>query len=337
MFVHTAGDSGLDSYYWMLNGKATNVDEATRNCVEGQLQTKLGKDYTVESHAYDGFTTTSVLKGAAVGAVLGIRPGFDLSAKQIAYLENRKCRFVKPLEELKKSIEAHPDATHFVVLHVGGNDFRERLSNPFAILFNVPKILKQYFAIIDTIKDIKARDIRPIIMMQYRLDANNDCYHIYKVMKVIGTISLAVNAVACALLAAPLFSWPLRYLFPLVGAALLAVSSRLLPITAPLSKDMAMGTLGGLMQRFYKPILTMAKREGIPVLDLPNTFNPYESLYISGIEPGKKGSELIAEGIDHIVKHHDFASKQSKLYYKGSAATYQAVDNNPSRWKVFYN
>ena len=62
-------------------------------------------------------------------------------------------------------------------------------------------------------------------------------------------------------------------------------------------------------------------------------------MVLSGIEPGEKGSELIAEGIDHIIKNHDYDDEDSvsKLYSKkGSADKYFASDNTVSGWEVSY-
>jgi hypothetical protein len=42
----------------------------------------------------------------------------------------------------------------------------------------------------------------------------------------------------------------------------------------------------------------------LPILDLPNSFNPYDDkLYISGIEPSEKGGALIAKGLSYIIIH----------------------------------
>ena len=92
--------------------------------------------------------------------------------------------------------------------------------------------------------------------------------------------------------------------------------------------------MGTLLQSFYRPILQQAKKDKIPILDLPNTFNPYKDLYDHGIEPGKQGTELIAEGIAHIVKNHDY-STESKLYSK-KGNEYNAAINQPSNWNVSY-
>ena len=51
-----------------------------------------------------------------------------------------------------------------------------------------------------------------------------------------------------------------------------------------------------LMERIYCPIIEMAKKHCLAIIDLPRTFNPSdETLYRLQIEPSKKGGELIAK------------------------------------------
>ena len=119
MHVHLLGDSTLDNVYW--------VDNNNNKAVVGQLKQELGPDYTVYNHAYDGFTTRSVLEGDKVGLVLG--------TGAISYANARgRARYshVKPLEELKEklTITGH----HYVLISVGGNDFRENLAKPHRLI-----------------------------------------------------------------------------------------------------------------------------------------------------------------------------------------------------------
>ena len=95
-----------------------------------------------------------------------------------------------------------------------------------------------------------------------------------------------------------------------------------------------MSLLGAMIGRFYQPILAQARQDGIPILDLSNVFNPYQGLYESGIEPNEHGSELIAEGIAHIVQNHDFDDGESQIYAKfGEGYTGSA---NTTSWRVAY-
>ena len=99
------------------------------------------------------------------------------------------------------------------------------------------------------------------------------------------------------------------------------------------------------MEKFYKPILEYAEEKKIPILDITNTFNPYHDkslsdrenqLYVCSIEPGPIGGELIAEGIDHIVKNHDF-KRSSRIYSKkADGGEYSSIDNKPDEWRVGY-
>ena len=88
-------------------------------------------------------------------------------------------------------------------------------------------------------------------------------------------------------------------------------------------------TLGGLMEKFYRPILEKAKREGIPILDMANTFNPHEDLYLAQIEPNEAGGKLIAQGINLIVKKHNF-SGDSLIF------SHDVKPNDPANWRVTY-
>lgn len=85
--------------------------------VEGKLKTALGDEYTVVNHAWDGFTTKDVLNGGQVGSVLR---GFPELAQYVVARNKTKFEHVKPLETLRESIDGNKDATHFVVISVGG-------------------------------------------------------------------------------------------------------------------------------------------------------------------------------------------------------------------------
>ncbi|MFI5344656.1 MAG: hypothetical protein ACHQUC_10615 [Chlamydiales bacterium] len=354
--VHTIGDSTLDNVYWLLNENGTNIQEAKTQCVEGQLQIKLNEGnnhlYQVVSHAYDGFTTESLLNGDTVGRVLpGIAPK-RVSKEGRSYLQCKgidplaNSFEINPLSKMKSAVMADPEATHYVVLSVGGNDFREQLLNPIKMLGSIPEIHKRYDQILNVLKnDFQGKKIKPILMLQYRLDANNDAYWIYTILRVIGAVTLAINALSAAALIASLgllsasITATTAIIFALLGAVGLMVSNKILPLRLTWKvlsgQEVGMAALGALMERFYQPILKRAKEESIPILDLPNTFNPYKPLYIASIEPNVEGGKLIAEGINHIVKNHDYHSS-SKLYAKSGSQTEFSASDNPgySGWRV---
>lgn len=354
IIVHLLADSTTDNPYWLLNDKGTNIDEAKEGSVEGQLK-KLSnnplKPYHVISHAYDGFTTSSVLQGDNIGRVLYIGSGHSLTSQQRAYLQikgkNQSSLHVHPLKDLKESINNYPGKIHWVVISIGGNDFRERLHDPIGMFRQIPEVRRLYLQILEEIKSIKDRNVRPILMFQYRTDANNDPYRIYKILGFLGKLAAAIHLLCIATFAASVTAISARkintYLggvFSLVSMTCLILSHRVIPlkVTVGILKRQHSGiaTLGALIEKFYRPLLIQAREDKIPVLDLSNTFNPFEDLYISGIEPGKKGAALIAEGIDHIVQSH--IHMQSIVYStqnsdKGYIGRY---NDHPESWQVEY-
>lgn len=353
-YVHTLGDSTLDNVYWMLDEEGKNIDEAKAKSVEGQLQTKLilgnNETYKVVSHAYDGFTTSSLCDGDRIGRVLHSENPDHMDPKAKSYLKckginpNADTLHIKPLDNLKAAILKKPNATHYVVLSVGGNDFREQLRSPIKMLQSIPAIIERHRRIMDEIKQIQTlhgRNIKPILMFQYKVDANNDSYLIYLLLKVIGVASLGISLASTAALAAPLFpiSTTAAGIFFVAGLCGLVFSNSILPLrmikNVLSGQEIRVAVLGALMEKFYQPILKYAKDQAIPILDLPNTFNPYKKLYLAGIEPGVEGGKLIAEGIDHIVKNHDYNSS-SKLYAKTDSLTKYAAFENPGYhgWRV---
>jgi len=342
-YVHTLGDSTLDNLFWRLQ-HSSNVEVAKQSSVEGLLQERLKADhYKVVSHAYDGFTTKSILYGDEIGRVLPSGP------KKVLYMQEKasQSRQVHPLAELQKKISEAPDAPHYVIISVGGNDFRVNLLNPWRLIKDIPQIQKRHLQIVEKVKELQGKNIKPIIMLQYRTDANNDPYFIYPVFKAIGIVAITVQMVCLTLLTTPIWiiagkiSLLAGGLFLLIGATGLYLSKKIVPLSvtkdAFLGKNISMATIGGLMQSFYQPILEYAKKERLPILDLPNTFHPYRKLYDCGIEPSKEGGALIAEGIHHILKHHDF-TKESALYSKsGNTSSFTGkINKNPSAWRVAY-
>lgn len=358
IYVHTLGDSTLDNVFWMLNSNGSNVEEAKAQSVEGQLQAKLQEGsndlYEVVSHAYDGFTTNSLQNGDFVGSVLrGVRP-YGIDARGASYLRckeidpNALSFFIAPISKLISTINESPDATHYVVMSVCGNDFRVQLASPIKMLRSIPQILERYNSLLNELVQLKGlenRNIKPILMFQYRVDANNDAYSIYTILNAIGIAILAINLVSAAALITSVailagsISVTAAIIFALLGVGGLIISNQILPLrmTAKVltGQEVGMATIGALLERFYQPILQRAKEEGIPILDLPNTFNPYSPLYIAGIEPGVEGGQLIAEGINHIIKNHDF-NALSQLYAKnGSQPEYTGTENpGYDGWRV---
>ncbi len=332
--IHTLGDSTLDNLYWMLQNNDLNT--AKKLSVEGQLR-EMG--HQVISHAYDGFTTRSVLGQDRIGDVLPLGRAYDIYMKEKA--ANRQD--VVPLEELQQKISEKPEDIHHVAISVIGNDFRLNLGDRWSLIRDIPQIQARHAEIVDKVKGLQGRNIQPILIFQYRTDANNDPRSIYDVFGVIGAVAVAAHLICIAVLATPLLilggqlSLLTGGVLGLVGAAGLYVSHKIIPLTVTkhvlMGNPIGMATMSALIQSFYQPMLAKAKEERIPILDLSNTFNPYEKLYESGIEPNAEGGKLIAEGIDHIVKHHDFTG-ESMLYSKPGGTSEFVGNANASNWKV---
>lgn len=337
-YIHTLGDSTLDTLYWMLRNGDTQT--AKKHSVEGKLREH---GHNVISHAYDGFTTRSILGKDSIGAVLP-----SDHAKRI-YMKEKAANgiSISPLEELQKKISEKPHESHYVAISVGGNDFRVNLHNPWRLIRDISQIQNRYLQIVEKVKNLQGDDIQPLLILQYRTDANHDPYRIYSVFGILGSIAVATHLVCLALLTAPIWllagkvSAIVGALVTLAGAIGLYGSQKIVPLSVTknvlLGKKISMSMLGGMLESFYQPILNRAKKDRIPILDLPNTFNPYEKLYECGIEPNAKGGKLIADGIHHIVTQHDF-SKESILYSKpsGKSEFTGAANRNSSEWKVAY-
>jgi hypothetical protein len=359
--IHTVGDSTLDNLFWMLGDSRQNLKEAKARTVEGHLQRLCTNDdgaprFRVVSHAFDGFTTKSLLDGDRIGRVFPYMDNNSVYLREKVVENNRN---VQPLELLKTEIQKNADKIHHIVLSVGGNDYRENLGNPIRLLRDIPKIQRRYLKILDKIQEFKKLEnrpeIRPILMLQYRTDATSDGYHIYTIMKAIGIVATTVHVVGIVFLTAPIFVL-MGKISLLAGSVLFltgitaiflsrkVVNLSLIKDTLIGRKSMSMGVLGNLLQLFYRPILERAKKDNIPVLDLSNTFDPYDhSLYNATIEPSRLGGEIIAKGICEIVKReHARTEEVSKLYStmlenpQDESMTFQSTINDPANWQVHY-
>lgn len=343
--VHTLGDSTLDNLYWLLNGQGTNLEKAKTSCTEGKIQAELGENYRVISHAYDGFTTEDVLgvRAGFIGSVL-----FPAGSKYETYMGQKTAglsREVKPLEALRESLPE--EGSHYVVISVGGNDFRENLHNPFRLIWDIPKVQSRYLQIVKEVRELSSenRKVYPVLMFQYRTDANEDVYSIYKLFGALAIVAFVVNVICITLIFVPVVQVSMGILTfkasmvacPVIGLLGLYLSHKAVPLSVSkdilLLKKPSMSLFGTLLERFYQPMLKEAREARIPVLDLPNTFNPYHGLYISGIEPNKKGSALIAKGIAHIVQNHDFQGES--MIYAETNDQYAASPNSRG-WSVAY-
>lgn len=351
-FVHTLGDSTLDNYYWMLsNSDNADPEQAQPLSVEEQLQKTLnpqGQSYKVLSHAYDGFTTSNLLHGGKVGHVLpgahstGTLPlllGKYFKHKEVSPLEEKK-----PLDSLAAQVAGSPESQHYVIISVGGNDFRELLGNPWALFTEIPNIRARYLDIVNRVKALSSTNVRPILMLQYRPGFTPDPHGIYTILKVAGLVlatvqSLSIGTIGVSVVAllAHKITQRSALIFTLIGAVFLALTTQVMSLktTAGIwrGKQAGIALLGDLMERFYRPILQQAAKDRIPVFDLPNVFNPLDpALYISQIGPSKTGGLMIARGLAKIINNHNF-SGDSYIYDHFSQPRSK---NTPNNWKVKY-
>lgn len=309
-FVHLVGDSTLDNVHWLINSQE-DILSAQQDCVKGQLATQLGKYYKVEDESYDGFTTKNVLQGGQVGAVLGYNQHY-LTAR----LGKGETEFVKPLDRLREKVSSSPEAIHYVVLSVGGNDFRVLLFQPWRLLAEIPHVQVRYLEIVRQIQAIEG-DIRPIFMFQYRTDARSRHYCICTILGVLGYIAATINTLAVGTLFYSAFQLTKNRVSTAVGigkifvaAAFLYLSHRQLSVR--LTKEILTGKQAGLavfgaaMERLYQPMIKKAKEDKIPILDLPNLFDPMNpDLYECEIEPSREGGRFIAEKLTEIITGYD--------------------------------
>ena len=74
--------------------------------------------------------------------------------------------------------------------------------------------------------------------------------------------------------------------------------------------------LEALLEAVYAPILDMARKLSLPVVDLARSLDPRNnSLFQHQIEPSREGGAVIARLIMHAATHHNAAAMGSVLYY----------------------
>lgn len=98
----------------------------------------------------------------------------------------------------------------------------------------------------------------------------------------------------------------------------------------------AVHKLGKLLERVYKPLNEMAKDLGLPIADLPRSFDIYNSeLYSHQIEPSAFGGEVITSVLSHIVQH-DAVDKPSTFYWTFWYCKEEVYEeeNDPDIWLV---
>ncbi|MEM8727247.1 MAG: hypothetical protein AAGE99_00825 [Chlamydiota bacterium] len=317
--VFLVGDSTLDNIYWL-------GADAKKDCIQGQLTEQLGSDFEVINESYDGFTTENVLNGGKVGAVLPSPRDY-----LIKRFGKSKTFSTRPIGNLKTKIGPNclPNffQTHYVVISVGGNDFRVLLSQPWKLLAEIPDVQKRYLRIVDHVQKL-GRNIKPIFMFQYRTDACSRPYFICTILGALGYIAATINTLAIGALFYSAYRLTRNRVSATVGIAKIFIAALFLylshrRLSIRVTKEIFMGkraglaVFGAMLERLYPPMIKKAIEDGIPILDLPNLFNPLDpELFICEIEPSKKGGALIATRLAEIVKAYDWAAQETKDRFK---------------------
>ena len=109
---------------------------------------------------------------------------------------------------------------------------------------------------------------------------------------------------------------------------------------------LAIEKMNMMMQTMYPRLISIAEAYALPLIDLPNTFDPrFSDLFCSQIEPSAFGSSLIAKMIAHVFDNHEWT--QSKFYacspenYKKIPSTtnvelqnIEATVNDGTNWSI---
>ena len=99
----------------------------------------------------------------------------------------------------------------------------------------------------------------------------------------------------------------------------------------------AVAKIHALMERVYAPVLALARELGLPVIDLPRSFDCRDAgLYRMQIEPSAAGGALIAELVAHVLRAHDWGAARSVLYRKrrGDAAVHAEPNDGSRPWRI---
>jgi len=90
--------------------------------------------------------------------------------------------------------------------------------------------------------------------------------------------------------------------------------------------------LNQLMVSIYSPIMQLAKEQGLAVIDLPRTFDIYDSsLYTHQIEPSCAGGRIITRIMAHAIATHKGETSQLYLEADGDIL---AEENTGAGWNI---
>lgn len=89
--------------------------------------------------------------------------------------------------------------------------------------------------------------------------------------------------------------------------------------------------LNQLMENIYAPVIQLAKEHGLAVIDLPRTFDIYDSsLYTHQIEPSCAGGRLIASMLARAIATH----KMGSSLYLGVEGDIVTEENTGAGWSI---
>jgi len=72
-----------------------------------------------------------------------------------------------------------------------------------------------------------------------------------------------------------------------------------------------------LLIKFAPLFIGIARKYGLPLIDLSRTLNPYDSSDYGStpIEPSNKSGMYIAKLIDHVIENFKFGEEESKIFW----------------------
>jgi hypothetical protein len=341
--IYTLGDSNLDNLFWHINKEKPNIKEAQQSSVEGQLREILQCE--IISQDYAGFTTKSVLEGDIIGKHLPLNmPAKDLymtAKKTGSYFTDPSGHITaRPLEELKKSITSKTEARHIVVISAGGDEFREGLTKSISWSQFIPEIQKRYIKIVE---EVEAMGADPVLILQYRPESSDQVYSnlekIGYLFAVIHSLLIATTLIAAWALLQQKIGMVARGALMLISAVFLYFSTRIIPLKVTRGvisgQRPGMTMMGILMERLYRPILEMANKKKLAVLDLTNIFNPNDSsLYVEGIVPSAIGGKLIVVQLSRLLIL--WSSRRSVIVTGQRGRELSTGNSFPNKWTVEY-
>lgn len=263
--------------------------------------------------------------------------------------ENNGPITVKPLANLKKNITNVSDKNHYVILSAGSNDFSSSFSSnppgPLKIFLTLFNIRKNYLKILKEIQKLGNSNIKPILVLPYRPNKANSNNQTYLNLTFMGHLHGILQCFLIGIALSALKKHNIHTCLKIISvySCVLFVSTRQFPLKnlKHLFSGQTMGVsiAGHLLEKIYQPIIDLAKKEGIPVLDLTNTFNPENlKLYSHNDSPSEQGGKIIAKGLSHIIC--DYENNKGKivsgLLDMDNDVSFDSKSIQTNDWKVIY-